>query len=70
MHTWKFFIIYLFICPETTIIRVIKVPVHELDNKTNKLALTIAHKHNKLLHTVIYNTVHQNSINQSVSHLN
>jgi len=49
MHTWKFFIIYLFICSETTIIRVIKVLVHELDNKTNKLALTIAHKHNKPL---------------------
>ena len=42
----KYVAIYLFrpICSETTItILVTKVQVHELDKKTNKLALTIAH---------------------------
>jgi len=45
-----FIFIYLFICPENDnhIIAVTTVPVHELDKKANKLALTISH--NKPLH--------------------
>ena len=37
-----------------------KVPVHELDKKANKLALTIAHKHNRSLQIIkSYNFIQQ-----------
>jgi len=42
--------VYLF-AQNTAIITVSKVPVRDLDKKANKLALTVAHKHNRPLHT-------------------
>jgi len=57
------FILFIYLFDQKTIITVTKVPVHELDKKAIKLALTIAHKHSRSLHT-------QHIEIQSISHLN
>jgi len=67
MFYCRYLFYYLF-AQKTTTISVTKVSVHELDKKASKLALTVAHKHNKLLRTqhIKIQSIRQ-SINQSIT---
>ena len=56
------FDIIFFFAHKTTIMVVTKVPVHELDKKSNKL--TLAHKRNRPLHTQ-HNKI--KSVSQSIT---
>jgi len=62
---------YFLFAHNTTIIVVTKVPVHELDKKANKLALTVAHKHNRPLKIIqITVTNHKNHTISYIAHQN